>query len=143
MEDVTNNLDGTDTNVGSIDKDIEIVKKIIDKNKDIVEHFKRDTFSNFPIEESENEIQALENVLSELKETKETLKCTQDSWYKDTQELETYKKIAEKLADLLLKGDESPYICDLIFDEHCNSYKAGECGNCIIDWARNEVENGK
>ena len=52
-----------------IDKDIEIVKKIIDKNKDIVEHFKRDTFSNFPIEESENEIQSIENVLEEL-ETK-------------------------------------------------------------------------
>lgn len=55
-------------------------------------------------------------------------------------ELETYKKIAEKLADLLLKGDEVPYICDIVFDEHCNTYKTGECNKCIIDWARKEVE---
>ena len=54
-------------------------------------------------------------------------------------ELETYKKIAEKLAELLLKGNEVPYICDLIIVEHCNKYKSGECGKCIIDWARKEV----
>lgn len=60
---------------------------------------------------------------------------------KQNKELETYKKIAEKLAELLLKGNEVPYICDLIIVEHCNKYKSGECGKCIIDWARKEVKN--
>ena len=57
-------------------------------------------------------------------------------------ELETYKKIAEKLAELLHRGDEVDYICDLILNEHCDTYKTGECNQCIIDWARKEVENG-
>jgi hypothetical protein len=56
-------------------------------------------------------------------------------------ELETYKKIAEKLAELLYRGDETDYICDLILGEHCVKYETGKCNQCIIDWARKEVEN--
>lgn len=61
------------------------------------------------------------NLKVKLKETTETLKCTQDSWYKDTQELETYKKIAQKLVDY---GESYGLDVD-------------------IDWARNEVLNDK
>ena len=53
---------------------------------------------------------------------------------------ETYKKIAEKLAELLYRGDETDYICDLILGEHCVKYETGKCNQCIIDWARKEVE---
>ena len=53
-------------------------------------------------------------------------------------ELETYKKIAEKLARLL-KEKTSVYldICIETPDEKCADNK---CYECIIDWARKEVE---
>lgn len=54
-------------------------------------------------------------------------------------ELETYKKIAERLAILLFKGLEGRYICDVIEKEHCNKYTSDKCIQCIIDWTRNEV----
>ena len=122
----------------NIDKDIEKyfdIKKI--PLQDIIRLFKREGIENFVIARREK----FENVISEFKETKDTLKCTQDSWYKDTQELEKWKKIAEKLAALLLNGDEAPYVCDIIDDEHCDNYTSDECEQCIIDWARKEVEN--
>ena len=90
-----------------------------DLNKDI-EILKEFTESNFCLYGQEEIIEATKNVLSDR---------------------ETWEKIAEKLAELLLKGDEVDYICDMILDEHCDIYKTGECTKCIIDWARNEVEN--
>ena len=61
-------------------------------------------------------------------------------------ELETYKKIAEKLAeevhylseDLQLTNENLTFkYCDLFAEENkCEN----ECSKCIIDWARKEVE---
>lgn len=58
---------------------------------------------------------------------------------KQYKELETYKKIAEKLALLIEKGDS-------LYDNICINVSDGGCLNimckkCIIDWARKEVEN--
>lgn len=50
----------------NVDKDIEIVRKIIENKKDVLEYYKRDAFGNYPIKELENDIQAIENVLREL-----------------------------------------------------------------------------
>ena len=79
----------------NIDKDIEIVKEL-------KENLSYETQCITGGEDYTRQVLAIENVLSELEETKQTLKCTQDSWYKDTQELETYKKIAEYLAKEVL-----------------------------------------
>lgn len=54
-------------------------------------------------------------------------------------ELETYKKIAEKLAFKVSELDISGS-CHLLLpkDWDCKKYK--NCEECIIDWARKEVE---
>jgi hypothetical protein len=60
------------------------------------------------------------------------------SYKENTSELETYKKIAEKLADAIEYNTFSyKFICDNISDEEC---KKRRCYQCIIDWARKEVE---
>ena len=122
----------------NIDEDIKIVKKIIEDEKDVVEHFKKDTFSNYPIEESENEIQALENVLKAL-EGKDCVIETQahnEEVYEERitkleKELETYKKIAKKLAEELkwlpIGDDATDFILFKKVEE-------------AIDWARKEAE---
>ena len=57
-------------------------------------------------------------------------------------ELKTYKKIAEKLAEKADELDINCYCVDILpKDWDCVKYK--NCKECIIDWARNEVENGK
>ena len=57
------------------------------------------------------------------------------------EELETYKKIAEKLADELRyqKGMKQDYMfcVDICGDNWCDEEN---CKQCIIDWARKEVE---
>lgn len=96
----------------NIDKDINYLKRQIETSERQFEEIGVGCLSS-------KEIEAISNVISELDETKATLKCTQDSWYKDTQELETWKKIAEKLESM------------------CESYGL----DVDIDWARKEVEN--
>lgn len=57
-------------------------------------------------------------------------------------ELETYKKIAEKLADTLryYNGMQQvqEFCIDICEDKLCDEEN---CKQCIIDWARKEVEN--
>ena len=125
--------------------DIEIVKEFI---KEVQEEYSETLvdgkvyrIENIPLEfKSTKELaNAISNVLSELEETKETLKCTQDSWYKDSQELETYKKIAEKLAEeMVLHG-----ICSGVEESDKCYANEIQCGKCIIDWARKEVEGNE
>lgn len=81
----------------NIDKDIEKVNKLW--------YLLDDVYSTGLVENKERDEyqQAISNVLSELKETKGTLKCTQDGWYSTSKELETWKKIAENLANTLSK----------------------------------------
>lgn len=66
-------------------------------------------------------------------------------------ELETYKKIAEKLAELSngktiipdLYDRKNILLCEISKEENekCSKYNNGaNCKQCIIDWARKEVE---
>ena len=61
---------------------------------------------------------------------------------KSNKELETYKKIAEILAQKLVDLEWRIDICDYVSVEICESYGSdiSNCKQCIIDWARNEVE---
>ena len=53
-------------------------------------------------------------------------------------ELETYKKIAERLAKRIDKLDEENYNYCQSGETHCK--ETNRCIQCIIDWARKEVE---
>lgn len=60
-------------------------------------------------------------------------------------ELETYKKIDDKLCetiDLLAEEKEAGYFCRAFIKSQqiCDNHET--CAACIIDWARKEVENG-
>ena len=63
----------------------------------------------------------------------------QNGIFKDKlEELETYKKIAEKLAERVDKLDEENYNYCQSGETHCK--ETNRCIQCIIDWARKEVE---
>ena len=89
--------------MNNLDEDIQILKeklKILNDTK-----LKK-------TDQLERELQAIENVLSEL---------------------ETYKKIAEKLAEYI--AEKSNFCANkCCMNEECHD------NDCIIDWARNEVE---
>lgn len=64
-----------------------------------------------------------------------------EKYVEQKSELEKYKKIAEKLAEIL---------SDFDFDKMCENCRCDYCdaredidaySNCIIEWARKEVEN--
>jgi hypothetical protein len=97
----------------NIDKDREIVKEAVDVLTGKATSVKLDF---------EGTAQAIENVLSEL---------------------ETYKKIAEKLAGELEIHYDYEYVCIIKGDyAQCREKKENSktCNQCIIDWARKEVE---
>ena len=101
-----------------LDKDIEIVKELV---KNLKEKFKRisGAIAIMPRIEEED-VQAIENVLKEL---------------------ETYKKIARKLANEIDDYDtynENEKYCQ--FEYGFCMLKDRECVDCIIEWARKEVE---
>lgn len=61
-------------------------------------------------------------------------------------ELETYKKIAEKLAKKVENFCDYEYMCFITgCSTLCAEVKENKktCKQCIIDWARKGVENGK
>lgn len=63
--------------------------------------------------------------------------------FKLRQELETYKKIAEKLAEELSNYKFEEIICMKTDCEHIEIQNGGKCigdKECIIEWARKEVE---
>ena len=72
----------------------------------------------------------------------------QEKLEKQDKELETYKKIAEKLAeqvkrDTVFYDTEGISSCDLSEEKYCKCSKHNNgtnCKQCIIDWARKEVE---
>lgn len=117
-------------------------------------------------------LRAIENVLSELEElkkydirkielkngeiekapsfTKEQLKYMNlgIALYEtiEKSELETWKKIAEKLADKLEFHYDYDYICFIKGDYgQCREKKENSktCKECLLDWARKEVANDK
>ena len=121
MERVTNN----------IDKDIERVKEIINNN------YLEDL--SYLREENDYKIfnQAIENVLSEFQALREFSAEEVINTAELQVELKTYKKIAEKLAEeMVLHG-----ICSGVEESDKCYANEIQCGKCIIDWARKEVEN--
>ena len=123
-----------------IDKDIEIVEKKIEDEKDVVEHFKRDTFSNYPIEESENKIQAIEHLLSELETQINNTHILQSQLDIANAEKIEWKKIAEKIAK---KSNMTKIATNIDSDNDWCNGRIYMSVQEIIDWARKEVENEK
>ena len=118
----------------NIDKDIEKINKLyylLDNvySTGLIENEERDEYQ-----------QAIENVLSELSNLKwkneiyvKSIKSHKETIEKQDKELETYKKIAEKLAE-----DKIIPKC-----KNCSDEDMHECTECTLDWARKEVENEK
>ena len=103
----------------NIDKDIGAVKNIIVEYSTKKEEYPYETV---PIRLDETHIKSIENVLTEL---------------------ETYKKIAEKLAEKLNQAYFEENDFGLFFEkEILKGIQAdyGYVGEAIIDWARKEVE---
>ena len=59
---------------------------------------------------------------------------------KQDKELETYKKIAEKLAIKIALKSDTCFFCENYNGSKCERYETKQ--QCIIAWARKEVENG-
>lgn len=67
-----------------------------------------------------------------------------DTKVKLEKELDTWKKIAEKLAELLdNQTNFGDYIEEFRKKEECYGCDGKHCKQCIIDWARKEVESEK
>ena len=86
------------------------------------------------------------NIDKDIERCKELIKTEHSNWIGMSNQdaisnvlsdRETWKKIAEKLADKLMVLDDG---CKHIPTEICNEYSNGRCIQCIIDWARKEVE---
>lgn len=131
-----------------MDKDIEIVKEIITHKDDYDVCFGYRIAKPYSV--GAEEIQAISNVLSELERYKQYYEeqnevnkkfVSKDKFDEVNAELETYKKIAEKLADYIVITDiNEDIICADIPEEICEQRAIGDCKQCIIDWARKEVE---
>ena len=102
-----------------------MITKDIEKVKEIIEH--KDDYDvaygyrfEKPCQIDSEKIKSIENVLKEL---------------------ETYKKIAEKLADELRFTVNINKVCGTLDIEKKRCHKEDiSCKQCAIDWARKEVE---
>ena len=117
----------------------------IDKNIEILEEFKENGFASLMIKYNKNRIQtntmvkmAIENMLSEFEGLREFSAETVRRNAELQVELEIYKKIAERLAKRIDKLDEENYNYCQSGETHCK--ETNRCIQCIIDWARKEVE---
>ena len=89
------------------------------------------------------DVEAIENVLSELDKHQEAHKILVNLNSNLKSELEIYKKINKKLCetiDLLAEEKEAGYFCRAFIksQQTCDNHET--CAECIIDWARKEVE---
>lgn len=120
--------------MSDIDKDIQVVKDLIEYSQNMINDMEYER----PVEITiyKEDIQAIENILSELENKDKQIKLEIKG--RDTlvnlntelsKELETYKKKAEKLA---VKMIYLPISEDGVF--YCTK-------EAVIDWARKEVEN--
>lgn len=122
----------------NIDKDIENIRGFI---RSIRTDLEEDAPDNFKLAKS------IENVLSEFQGLREFSTETVRSNAELKEKLETWKKIAEKLASVIdscCDGENTntdKYIKKYCkFEElQCLRKKEISCKQCIIDWARNEV----
>ena len=95
----------------------------------------------------EIEAQSIENVLSELETKIGQTHLLSEEVFCLNKELETYKKIAEKLAvEVEILDDKISAEIGNYTKGYCNiengcifNYKR-KCSECILDWARKEVE---
>ena len=102
------------------------------------------------IEECTRIIQSVSNMESKKTYSKERTKFKKvlNLIENKDKELETYKKIAEKLAeqvkrDTVFYDTDGISSCDLSEEKYCKCSKhnnGANCKQCIIDWARKEVE---
>lgn len=135
----------------NLDEDIKIVKNIINflqleidsGNHKIIYN------DNFYEEKTVDCIQAISNVLTQLNVNKYDINNYEERITSLKSELETYKKIAEKLASTTYDyaNLEMLNICSAEYEgkvdlRKCKQFgKDINCIQCIIDWARKEVEN--
>ena len=117
-------LEATRNRGKDINKSIVIVKRLRDETKDALKCIYITDNKQW-----KEEAEALDHVLEYIQELEKQSKATE--------ELETHKKIAEKLADKLVEIEDG---CKHIPTEICNEYSNGRCKQCIINWARNEVK---
>ena len=140
----------------NIDKDIEekiiLLKDFIEGNfeRDKIEHYKGSYKMGFFYYSDIKD--AISNVLKELEKKDEDFFKFQTEYVelrkkleKKYEELETYKKIAEKLAEKiqigLYRNIDKPRDEICVKNEGTDICKNNDfCIECIIDWARKEVE---
>ncbi len=82
---------------------------------------------------------AISNVLTQLNVNKYDINNYEERITSLKSELETYKKRAEKLANRLATKSDDCFFCEKYNGSKCEIYKNRT--QCIIDWARKEVEN--
>lgn len=138
-----------------IEKSIEIVKKMkrcsltggFDKQTERLKAiFTVTAYLESMRENKEDLYKELERYKQYYEEQNEVNKkfVSKEKFDETNKELETYKKIAEKLVDKILEmdidGEVYDFFCKYIPMEKCDEFSDGYCDKCIIDWARNEVE---
>ena len=150
----------------NIDKDIEILKEFIKKDYEPWSFYEKQGDELFELQEAienvlkelETNKKAVDNLLVKNAELKQDVQDFQQALNEENlrrsfyvianndlreklqiqgKELETYKKIAEKLAKSMVIGiNKDKEIC--ANTDKCIEHKW--CRECIIDWARKEVE---
>ena len=116
----------------------------IDKIEHCIGSYKMGYFYYSDIKEAINvALSELENLKWKNEIYVKSIKSHKSAIEKQEKELETYKKIAEFMADFInmytLSGEENQY-CHRVID--CQVIGGSRsCIECIIDWARKEVEN--
>ena len=125
MVNVTNNNNGMGVNMSdkNIDKDLEILKEFIKKDYEPWSFYEKQGDELFELQET------IENILSETNKYQEAYKIFVNLNSNLKSELETYKKIAEKLAEQWFS------MADILILNGNHIHSAIE----IIDWAKNEV----
>ena len=98
----------------------------------------------------------MSNIDKDIERCKELIKTEHSNWIGMSNQdaisnvlldRETWKKVAKKLALTILEIDveeKDVYetICKSTPNNRCEEFGNGNCTECIIDWARKEVQNG-
>ena len=116
--------------MSELDKDIEIVKEFKKFCEDLYYFVDDDMGGHF------------EQVIgNQIANTKLGYLIFKEKLEKQDKELETYKKIAEKLAEELEKHFANCFSCKNYNYNEDKCKKYNNVKDCIIDWARKEIEN--
>lgn len=129
--------------MNNIDEDIEILKEHIKELEEKIEQIKVLENNNRVLDISlGRELETHKDTNKELEKYKKAYELETYERQKFIDELDTWKKIAEFMADFInmytLSGEENQY-CHRVID--CQEIGGSRsCIECIIDWARKEVE---